>query len=179
MTVSIKRMNAINAKKMGDLESILFAGKQEYHNTAVTAQSAELHAYKVALQHAYDRMDAQDDTIAQLLMVVNKLQGQVDNLTMKMVRTGSVSITETTTTTTTVQVDAPISKWNKDRIFREFDLYRREHGLFSNLTPGDVRRINTSFLNPRPYTKTEHLPKGMTLGQLLRDYADERGINFA
>lgn len=166
------KANRENAKRYQDFEDLMFAGKQEYHNTAVQAANAETHALRFALEEMYTMMQEQAKTIAEQQMQINELK----NMVMKGIRNKDIHITQEvevkTTTTTITTATGRQPKWTKDKIFREFDMYRREHGLMSNITPQIVRDNWSSLSAGTPkYT-------GMTLGQLLRDYADERGINY-
>ncbi len=163
----VKKDNAIKAKQYQDFEDLMHAGKHEYHNTAIQAANAETHALRFALDQMYTMIQEQNKTIAQQQMQINELQQSI----MKNIRTQDIDIVQTTTTTTTeVRVRTP--KWTKESIFREFDHYRRDNALFSNITP-EIVRNNWSTL----YTQC---PKyvGLTLGQVLQEYADERSINY-
>ena len=171
MINKLVKANAMGAKKYKDFESIMFAGKQHYHNTAVESANAETYALKMALSQAYERMDAQDKLMIDMMKEINELKTMV----MKGIRTGDIHITEEVTTTTKTTVEVKVGrkpKWNKEYAFRQFDHYRREEGLFSNITPEIVKaNWSTLAVYSRKYT-------GMTLGQLLQDYADERNLNY-
>ncbi|MNO80628.1 hypothetical protein D3C76_718410 [compost metagenome] len=156
------------AKRYADFEDLLFAGKQQYHNTAVQAANAETHALRFALEEMYTLIQEQARTIADQQMQINDLKNQM----MRGMRNREISVTQEVVTTTITTSTGRQPKWTKEKIFREFDMYRREHALMSNITPAIVRN-NWSTL----YTAT---PKytGMTLGELLSEYAMERGINY-
>lgn len=165
------KANREAAKKYQDFEDLMFAGKQEYHNSAVEAVNAETHALRFALNEMYTIMQEQQRTIADQQMQINELL----RLTMKRMRTGDddveTTVVQETVTTTTVLSTARKAKWDKDTIFRAWDHYRREHGLFSNITPTIVKDNWSSLATNCPrYT-------GHTLGQLLQQYAMERSIN--
>jgi hypothetical protein len=165
----LAKENMRASKEHRDLEDIIFAAKQEYYNTPVQATNAEMHAFKEVLMNFYDRMDAQDRRISELEMQNHRLE----SLLYRGVGMGTIKISEETTTkTTTVEITGKEPKWTKEKIFRAFDHYRRDHGLFSNINPDIVRRNwSTLFTQTPKYT-------GMTLGSLLKEYADERGLNY-
>jgi hypothetical protein len=167
----LSRYNVRSAKDMQTFEDIMFLGRQQFRNSAVEAQSAETHALKLALEHAYERMDNYENLIVDLMKEINSMK----TMLMKGVRDGDIRIVEETTTTTsitTIEVKGRQPKWDKEKIFRAFDLYRRDHALFSNITPQIVRdNWSTLLTQSRKYTD-------MTLGELLKEYARERSLNY-
>ncbi|WP_422661787.1 hypothetical protein ACK8P5_25875 (plasmid) [Paenibacillus sp. EC2-1] len=179
MTNTNKRLakwNLTRRQMMQDMEDIAFAKKNEYHNSGVSAYNAEVHALRGQLEYTMDIIAEQSSAMIDMMKDINELR----SLLMKGVRTGDIHIEHTTTTTTTttettetLTITTPTGrkpKWDKDSIFREFDMYRREYGLFGRITPEIVRNNwSTIAMATRKYT-------GMTLKELLDLYAHERDI---
>lgn len=168
----LNKWNATRAQMAADMETVAFMKKTEYHNSAVSAYNAEVHALRGQLDYAMDIIAEQGQAMTDMMKEINELRGMV----MRGVRTGSIHIEHTTTTTTKETLDIEVKskarepKWNKDKIFREFDHYRREEGLFSNITPSIVRNNwSTIYTQAAKYT-------GLTLGELLDLYAKERHL---
>jgi hypothetical protein len=174
------KMNAEGANKFLDFESMMFNNMEKYKNTAVVAENARMYAYEEVLKECVREIHKLSKVIDKQNQKIEELVNKNDVLAMRLTRNKNIlieeKVTETTITVSSEQPDRPFvreSKWTKDTIFRTFDIYRRDHYLFSNITPEIVRDNWRSVYNYcKKYT-------GMTLKELLREYADERNLNFA
>lgn len=186
MTTNTKRMmnkaaklNAEGANKFLDFESMLFNNMEKYKNTAVVADNARAYAHEEILRECVREIRKLSKVIDTQNQKIEELEHKQEVMAMRLMRNKSILIEETVTqtmVTVTNDNDRPYvrePKWSKDSIFRAFDIYRRDNYLFSNITPQIVKENwSTIAVYSKRYT-------GLTLGQLLREYADERNINFA
>ena len=178
-----------------DMEIVAQNKRTEYHNTAVSAYNAEIHALHGKMEYLTDVVHAQSQAIVDLMKENNELK----QLMMKAIRTqGKPSPVDVEETTTGLAVtyhhteeeaeDVLITlqrqyrrgvniMWKQDLpavdiAFNEFDIFRRDKGMTGMVLPEHVHaNWITLKLHCRALT-------GMTLGRLLKEYDNQLGLNY-
>lgn len=179
-TINKLRKETAKNAKLHEFDEILFLAGQRYRNSMDVSDSAEVYALKFTLGLMYEELKEQKDENALLRGEVNEMK----TMLMKFMQRNNTEITihQETVTKTTIANHGPTKpkrepKWNMEKIFHAFDMYKREHAIFRNLLPEEVKENwSMIYINPRHYTKSEQDPNGLTLKQLLAEYARTRSL---